>query len=131
MPWPLRLISADDALSDAYRPEVGDCYYADAERFGWVPGRLGLNYQRDWNGKRMPIVVRLPPGFWFWIDSKPSDGGQNGWKVTGSIEDGTLTVSPSINCPPDYHGYIQHGVITDDCEGRQFTPKGHRPPWPE
>lgn len=30
------------------------------------------------------------------------------------------TVEPSINLHGIYHGFLQQGIITDDCEGRQF-----------
>jgi hypothetical protein len=120
MPWPLRFLPNHDPGDNTYQPQVGDCYYADGARFSWSLDHMGDNYKRDWADKRPPIVVWLPPGFPFWVDLKPSDGDQTGWTVTGSIEDGTLTVAPSISCPPDYHGFIQNGVITDDVEGRTY-----------
>lgn len=50
--------------------------------------------------------------------------------VTGEGE--TLTVSPSILISrleggqkiPTYHGYLENGILKDDCDGRTF------PQWP-
>lgn len=43
----------------------------------------------------------------------------DGWVVTGEIP--LITLSPSINIVGSYHGYIQNGIIQEDCEGRKFV----------
>lgn len=70
---------------------------------------------------RDPLVVRLPGGTDFCVDGPTFSAGQRGsggWTVTG--EPTAITLSPSINIGGSYHGWIQNGVITDDCEGRTF-----------
>jgi hypothetical protein len=42
-----------------------------------------------------------------------------GWLVTGT--EPLITLSPSINIVGSYHGWIQNGIITDDCEGRKYA----------
>lgn len=71
-------------------------------------------------GFRLPLVVRLPDGSDFCVDGPCYDKGKRygGWDVTG--EPPNITLSPSINIVGYYHGWIQNGVITDDCEGRKF-----------
>ncbi len=90
--------------------------------FGGYAGYIGDNYLRDWAGKRAPLYVKLPDGSEFCVDvrSSPEIGkpSGSGWKVTGNPP--AITVSPSINIIPRYHGWLQNGVITDDCEGRTF-----------
>jgi hypothetical protein len=103
------------------RPEsvqVGDMWPApwlveQGDKKFWV----STQYERDWEGKRPPLVVRLPGNVDFCVDQgmlKTRDG----WQVTGSVP--RITLSPSINVNGVYHGWIRDGVITDDCEGRKF-----------
>lgn len=40
------------------------------------------------------------------------------WTVNGDPPN--ISVSPSINAVGDYHGWLQNGVLSDDCEGRRF-----------
>lgn len=87
----------------------------------WIASYLSPKYQREWMAKRPPFIVKLPDGSEFCIDSRATSGGQfhgDGWTVTGDVPN--VTLSPSINIVGSYHGWIQNGVITDDCEGRQF-----------
>jgi hypothetical protein len=86
-------------------------------------GFVSQEYRRDWEGKREPIVVKLAPGGpsddWC-IDgcaSNAPDG--HGWVVTGTLEGGDLTASPSI-AAGGYHGWLRGGLLTEDCEGRTF-----------
>lgn len=110
MPWPLKLHEKRPE-----NPAPGDCW--------WVPDYYphGLSRQyRERNAHRPPLMVRFPDGLEFCIDVGLGDG--NGWDVRGEVAN--LTVTPSIRHThhdrPGYHGYITNGVITDDCEGRQF-----------
>lgn len=73
-------------------------------------------------------LVMLPNRDIFDIYSKSSDGTY--WTVTGDAPN--FTVSPSINCKHDvgdsapwwalrgWHGWLQNGVLSADCEGRQY-----------
>lgn len=80
----------------------------------WDADWLGKNYQGP-DGKCW--TVQLPGGYDFPIFSVAS-GTKQKWNVTGSAP--TFTLSPSINCEGVYHGWIQNGIITEDCEGRPF-----------
>lgn len=61
-------------------------------------------------------ALMLPGGAEWLIYGPASDGGK--WTVQGELPD--ITVAPSINQPGIYHGNLKGGVITQDCEGRQF-----------
>lgn len=130
MPWPLRFRTDPEPWKDAH---IGDCWYMaswDATehphpmlRQHFLDFQASHQYKEQWADKRPPIVVQLPPGFAFTPDEKYGwrDGNPErvGWTVTGSIEDGTLTVSPSVNVVGTYHGWIQNGQVSDDVEGRR------------
>jgi hypothetical protein len=66
------------------------------------------------DGKCLYVVT--PGGHWP-VDHPSSDNGP-GWTRTG--EPPNVTASPSINFVGRYHGFLQNGVLTDDCEGRVF-----------
>lgn len=132
MSWPLRMVPApgDEPGGTPWKElRVGDMWFAPylLEHPEGSIFRPAVKYFQR-NGHRPPLVVRLPgPVDWCvdgppWRDGKPTG---DGWDVTG--EPPTITVSPSINIGGIYHGYIQGGVITDDCEGRQFDENGRRP----
>jgi hypothetical protein len=108
-------------------PRVGDCWPAPWMLAGedfedYFLRYLSPNYKRDHLGKRPPLVVKLPDGSEFCVDSMAFKDGVpygDGWKVTGAPP--LITVSPSINIPGYYHGWITNGVISDDCERRRFA----------
>ncbi len=109
------------------RPQVGDCFYRPDFLKAW-PGELAPLYYAS-NAHRPPICVVLPGFAWWVVDSyssRDTRGGPGGWTVTGDIQPGTptLTCSPSIDYGKRYHGYVQGGAITDDCEGRKFAADG-------
>lgn len=64
---------------------------------------LSKHYWNDWSHTRPPISVLCPNGMEWCVDQVSSNG--TGWVVTGSLEDGTLTASPSIDVP-GYHGWL-------------------------
>jgi hypothetical protein len=82
------------------------------------------DYYRQHNSSRLPLMVVLPGRHLFLIDGKCWNGSQlyGGWQVTGDAP--AITVSPSINIGGSYHGWLQSGVISDDCEGRKFDAGG-------
>lgn len=120
MPIQCKMINADEI-----RPKdrkQGDMFYADwlvDENTGKVHG-ISKQYEKDWKGKRPPIVVILPDNTSFMVDSCYMGDleKQEGWIVTGEAPN--ITVSPSINCIGHYHGWLQNGVLSDDVEGRKY-----------
>lgn len=82
---------------------------------------LSQFYMTEWFGKRPPLCVVLPNGQQWEIDRKSSNG--QGWQVTGTWP--LLTASPSI-AASGYHGFLQQGAFTPDCE-RPATPDGVYP----
>jgi hypothetical protein len=71
---------------------------------------------------RQPLLVILPGQNLFCVDSKcwNDKSMYGGWQVTGIPP--AITISPSINIAGTYHGWIINGVISEDCEGRVYTP---------
>lgn len=118
MPWQCRLVAADK-----YPKETGDMWegevYTDANHGGYFcdAGKLSDEYVRDRMAQRKPLLVLLPGPVVFGIDSAVS-GETRGWQVSGEAPN--ITVSPSINCIGQYHGWLRGGIISDDCEGRRF-----------
>lgn len=102
MPWPCRVVEEfqfEGDPGDMYQMENGDWY------------------------------VRLPNGGIVNINAKFPDG--SSWQVTGVAPN--FTASPSIRCfetvhdgvvwRQEYHGWLQDGVLSDDCEGRTYEQK--------
>ena len=106
----------------AGRVQVGEMWLAPWLLKGGQPTSetyLSTTYINERMAHRAPLMVRLPGGIDFCLDSRADcPGGEVGWTVTG--EPPHITVSPSINVMRTYHGFIRQGVITDDCEGRTF-----------
>lgn len=107
--------------SGGYRPiTVGDMWWADPA----IDNDHDLLLSPEHAGKR-PLLVRLPGNVDFavygptWMAGGP---GPSGWRVDG--EPPLLLISPSINIGGVYHGYLQNGVISDDCEGRKYDAGG-------
>lgn len=96
MPWRLKLYPTSEACFDAHR--------------GGVPIAHG------WRGPDGVVFFATPGGFC----------NLGAHTITG--EGDQLTASPSILVSnaegPKYHGWLQNGILTDDCDGRKF------PEWP-
>lgn len=84
------------------------------------------DYYRANNAHRRPLFVIMPGMAVFCIDGQTHSNGvfAGGWTVTGEAPN--ITVQPSINLGGVYHGWLQNGVITDDCEGRQYNEDGYQ-----
>lgn len=107
---------------------VGDVWPAPH----WANSNLiSQRYLHEVADKRPPLMcllpsVAVPEGDRFLLDRYGSDDpSRKGWDViiVGELIPGTtpdITLKPSINCKESYHGYITHGVISDDCEGRTY-----------
>lgn len=87
---------------------------------------LSVEYLRDWAGTRPPLVIRLPGPVDVCLDRAVDDAGGHGWVVRGEAP--RITVAPSVNVLGVYHGFIRDGVVTPDCEGRQYLPDGRPQP---
>lgn len=129
MPWTIRMVPAPGegpGETPWKNLRVGDMWIAPhllARPEGHLYRPASKYFAR--NSHRPPLIVALPaPGGgrvdWC-VDGPAWKGGQpygDGWDVSG--EPPLITVAPSINIVGVYHGYIQNGVITDDCEGRRY-----------
>jgi hypothetical protein len=115
--------------ADKYPKEVGDMWFGKALPISNMPGRyidlssgeLSDQYVQERMALRPPVLVKMPNGEVFSVDASVS-GKSSGWAVTG--EPPNITMSPSINLVGRYHGWLQNGVISDDCEGRTFPRAG-------
>jgi hypothetical protein len=111
--------------------QVGDMWF-HSERFRDEEGyftwpfmfskaaRLSDFYKQN-NAHREPLLVWMPSKDVFCVDAMCWHGRTlyGGWQVTG--EPPLITVNPSINLVGGYHGWIQNGIISDDCEGRRYA----------
>jgi hypothetical protein len=133
MSWQCKLID----YSDRYRHQptllqIGDMFYGpteeqynvDPDQWMWVwhfcsPKHLSEYYKNN-NSHRNPLLVMLPPHDLFCVDGMCWDHGKyyGGWTVTGEAP--LITLSPSINMVGSYHGWLQNGILSDDCEGRKY-----------
>lgn len=131
MPWPIRMVPAPGDLPENTpwaELRVGDMWLAPYLLEGGVE-RVGIFYPAQnyfaQNAGRPPLVVRLPGPCDFSVDGPVWSGGRRiepGWRVEGDAPG--ITVQPSVNIGGCYHGWIQGGVITDDCEGRVYDAQG-------
>ena len=127
MPWPIVLYESAEAarIAGGGSAQVGAMWPLTRDVDEWCQTfaeEVAPRYLREHRHLRAPLVVKLPDGSWFNIDTRAysPDAGYHGdgWGCTGEAPN--ITLSPSINIVGRYHGWIQNGVITDDCEGRQF-----------
>lgn len=82
----------------------------------WRASWMEDNAKTYGNARGEVWAVQMPCMIEFIIYAKGEDG--RGWDVRGELPG--ITVSPSIHQIGEYHGYIQDGVISEDCEGRAF-----------
>lgn len=140
MSWTCRLIEYTKACN-GQTLQVGDMFFynppADMEKDedGWYwPGNycqdyMLSDYYKAHNAGRPPLFVYLPGRTLFCVDTACWGAGADnkivyygGWTVTGDAPN--ITMTPSINIIGSYHGFLQNGVITDDCEGRRYDATG-------
>lgn len=118
MSWPIRMRDEPRDANEEMAARVGDMWYEDSTDPGYLAAVRHLAYL----GKR-PLIVVLPGLVRFPVYGPATTTGTP-WAVEG--EPPLLTLTPSINVAGVYHGFIQNGVITDDCEGRKFNEDGRR-----
>ena len=109
MPWPIKMIDSIRTLFDAQ--ERNEC------TIGWAW------WAENSVTKERMICICMPNNNVFC----PTGNNQgHNWQVTGEWPNATCT--PSIACDQStggtYHGWIQNGIITDDCEGRKYDSAG-------
>jgi len=98
------------------RPDTGDempLRFAPAGAMydaSWFPAFSGPD------GLSLTVVLPGWEGPWH-IDGPSGTGGR--WARTGVPP--LVTVTPSINVPGKYHGWLSNGVLTDDVEGRVIS----------
>lgn len=124
MSWPCRLVEKpplNEHGNVAWEElQVGDMWFLDLPEAELRLRNLSAYYWAN-NAGRKPLVVKLPGPNYFLIDGQCFDSGRgfyDGWTVSGTPP--CITVQPSINLVGRYHGWLQNGVISDDCEGRNF-----------
>lgn len=96
-------------VANGWDAQPGDMWFAP----GWLVGDyLSNEYERDWLGKRPPLVVMLPDGVPFCVDSRAADSKEEGegWTVTG--EPPRITVHPSIQRGDEVHWWLREGELT-------------------
>lgn len=114
MPYQCRLLPEAPEHSERC---IGDMWYANRD-----PRYSSIEYLSGPASSRPPIMVILPSGFPFCVDSPysgsmdASPAERHGWTVTGEAP--KITLSPSINEEGYYHGWLINGVLSDDLEGR-------------
>lgn len=139
MSWQCQMVEVDLKNFKGAEWPVGSMFYgptkdeieADTqrERFnGWF--RLQALHLSEFyyqnNSHRRPLFVVLPGNILWCVDGQCWSNGNHygGWTVSGDAP--SITVQPSINIGGTYHGWMQDGVITDDCEGRKYDEQGHQ-----
>jgi hypothetical protein len=137
MPWPLILLPSDEWFlrhqhhDPRLEPlQIGHCAVAPwvftEDGYSHVRKALGSKYLALPEPRRAPIVIALPyhnQKYQIWFpDERAWDAKQGyhgeGWTITGDLPN--ISITPSINCVGTYHGYVDKGQITSDCEGRKF-----------
>lgn len=132
MPWQCKLIEFHKGMhvrSDGDL-KIGDMFFmplAEEDRtrsLEFLSRNLSDFYYAN-NAGRRPLFIVLPGPTIFCIDSKCWSSGNyyGGWEVRGEAPN--ITMTPSINIGSTYHGFLQNGMITDDCEGRVFDEEGY------
>ena len=131
MAWKVHLLTEEEQrayFDGKYTPKVGDMWFSKW-RLEDMPHFISPYYFQHWASKRPPLDIALPSSEgWGYvqhcIDMRTISNGvpnENGWVVTGEPEN--ITVSPSINLVGIYHGWLQNGVLSEDCEGRVYKPR--------
>lgn len=132
MPWQCVMRDEPPDWGNGERPAIGEMWY-EPEPHGQdrPPNRepLSAQYERDWAGRRPPIVIALPGvsrhGYRTVLLDGAYFGGpdvlnpnREGWTITGTPPN--LTATPSIHAVGDYHGWLRDGVLSDDVDGRTY-----------
>ncbi len=119
MPWPCYMV---EKLKDRmFR-------LASGEIVTWSQLAPGAMWVEKWSDEPDHLVVKLPGGCagneWDIDKGRLLNAAKAGrslpaWTRTGDPPN--VTVTPSINWVGMYHGHLQNGTLTDDCEGRKLN----------
>jgi hypothetical protein len=134
MSWNCKMV---EYIGDWTEHKVGDMFWGpnaqeiEAGSPKWEPllrmfARHLSAYYYENNSNRRCLFVITPGLVPFCIDGQTWNAGvhEGGWTVTGQPPE--ITVHPSINLGGTYHGFLQNGVISDDCEGRVYNEEGYQ-----
>jgi hypothetical protein len=131
MPTPCRLL---ERAPDPGQAKPGDMWFCewliqDIDKESLL-SILSEQYVNEKMAKRAPICVALPGGSQWIVDGLPYEQATDeqgrpvyrakigaGWTVSGEAT--CLTATPSIKTG-SYHGYLTHGVLSDDLDGRRY-----------
>ena len=122
MSWQIREVDpakVEKQVGDAWQILPAEIKMGADGRSYWYGYRISMSFEVQ-SARQNPIAVVLPSaygGIHFCVDSDWTDA-DGSWTVSGHLPN--LTLSPSVNLVGIYHGWIQNGVISDDCEGRKF-----------
>jgi hypothetical protein len=88
------------------------CFLAETAEDRLKDGAMWFGPYEEPGRKVEGWYVRLPGGRVWHTRQRAWDGKDYGaeWTVTG--EPPNITVQPSINCEPDWHGHITNGEMT-------------------
>lgn len=130
MPWRCRLVDKDTFWRDDYVPQPGDLVFrcppdvwpsvvanwraSGSRRDDPRMAKLSDEYFAGRIDQRPPLWLVLPSphlGYVLFGVDGPAKGTTRGWNVSG--EPPNLTLTPSIDCSPDYHGWLTNGVLSD------------------
>jgi hypothetical protein len=121
MSWQCRLIDlAPDEIPWDRDRVVGDMWY------GKVPDPTTMLDPQSWGHLSPDYLAHRVGRPVLWVELPRSGAmcldwmyqSSNGWTRTGDPPN--VSVTPSINCKGDYHGFLTNGVVSDDVEGRTY-----------
>lgn len=101
-----------DGIASPFYRKVGTNEILQGSRFpgAIIDATVFRQYPQKVGPDGRSLVVTLPSLEYWYIDGTASNGG--GWTRTGSVEDGTLNVTPSI-LTPKYHGFLRDGYLVE------------------
>lgn len=134
MPWTCRMVEYKRGMHPRKDGglTVGDMFYLPPEDKGvglsvrFVSRGISKYYYEN-NLNRCPLLVIIPGPMMFCVDTMAWSNGifyGDGWTVTGEAPN--ITMHPSINIGGTYHGWLQNGILSDDCEGRTYDEEGYQ-----
>lgn len=129
MTWTCTLIDYRRGMTVSNGLRVGDMFYLPGEGISVgisarYQARALSEFYLKHNYKRPPLFLVVPGPKLLCIDSqdiydcppKYAD-----YSVAGKAP--KITMRPSLKTP-DYHGWLQYGVLTADCQGRKYDKEG-------
>ena len=137
-PWPLYFLPEKGTSSGVGPLRPGACWFApwllSPER-GLREGdieELSPEYRATQMSIRPPVIIWLP-GVAAWSMDGRASRARTWWTLATPMLAGEdpanwvkrITLSPSVDCSPLYHGHVQNGAITPDCGNREYDERGY------